>query len=152
MPAPEYSNGRAYIWITACVLFICIVAGGACLAAYVLLPEDKVASWLPEAGVILVCLPWAFWFLTFIYRIVSRAFGFRVWCGGGGGGGRAVNERNYSTKGDIEGAGGQANGKGDAQFGEAGAAAAAVSRGGLQRTLSAASHESEMPLAKSMNS
>ncbi|XP_054791041.1 uncharacterized protein LOC129308999 [Prosopis cineraria] len=151
MPAPEFSNGRAYIWITACILFTCIVAGGACLVAYVLLPEDQVESWLPVAGVVLVCLPWAFWLLTFIYRIVSRAFGFRVRFGGGGGDGgrRAGNEKNYSGNDDIEGAGGLANGKGDVQFGEAGGAAA---RGGLQRTSSSVSNESEMPLAKSLNS
>ncbi|XP_028770980.1 uncharacterized protein LOC114739078 [Neltuma alba] len=152
MPAPDFGNGRAYIWITTCILFICIVAGGACLLAYVLLPEDQVASWLPVAGVILVCLPWAFWLLTFIYRIVSRAFGFRVRFGGGGGdgGGKVGNQRNYSGNEDIEGAGGHANGKGDVQFGETGAPAARG--GGLQRTSSVASNESEMPLAKSMNS
>ena len=127
---------------------MCIIAGGGCLLAYLLLPQEQVSSWLPVVGVILVCLPWTFWLLTFIYRIVSRAFGFRVSFGGNGGG-KGGNGKNYPVNADIEGAGSRANGKEDVQIGDGGAMAA---RGGLKRSLSVVSRESERALASSVNS
>jgi len=103
------------------------VAGGACLVAYMLLPESEAASsWIPEIGVALVCLPWLFWSLTFLYRIFSRIFGYRVSIGGGGSGGNWVPANS-----DVE-------------------VAPQAKGGDLKRESSVASHESEMALAKSM--
>lgn len=101
--------------------------------AYMVLPESEIASWIPTLGVTLVCLPWAFWFLTFLYRLFSRYCGCRVRVGnangGGGGNGGAANAPGNA---DVEGA-------------------AQSSKGGdLNRASSVASHESEMPLARSM--
>ncbi|QCD84856.1 uncharacterized protein LOC114179827 [Vigna unguiculata] len=79
MSVADPSAGRTFIWIITGVLFMSIVAGGACLVAYMLLPESETSSsWIPEIGVALVCLPWFFWLLTFVYRVLSRAFGCRV--------------------------------------------------------------------------
>ncbi|KAL2342897.1 hypothetical protein Fmac_004182 [Flemingia macrophylla] len=98
MPVSDPSSGRTFIWIISGLLFMSIVAGGACLVAYLLLPESKTeSSWIPEIGVTLVCLPWMFWLLTFLYRIFSRICGCRVIIGGGGSGGNWV-----VTKSDVE--------------------------------------------------
>ncbi|XP_057550349.1 uncharacterized protein LOC130828398 [Amaranthus tricolor] len=45
-------------------------------------PSPNTASWYLIIGVSLVCFPWFFWFLTILYRIVSRACGFRMICCG----------------------------------------------------------------------
>ncbi|KAK7318422.1 hypothetical protein RJT34_03122 [Clitoria ternatea] len=122
MPVSDPSSGRTFIWIITTLLFISIIAGGACLVAFLVLPESETeSSWIPEVGVTLVCLPWAFWFLTFVYRILSRCFGYRIGFIGGG------------ATGDVEIAS-QAKGGGD-----------------LNRASSVASHESEMALTNSMN-
>ncbi|KAG5067189.1 hypothetical protein JHK86_010920 [Glycine max] len=87
--APDPSYGRSFIWITACFLFICVLAGGGCLVEYMVFPESEVPPWMPLLGFTLICLPWAFWLLTFLYRVLSRCcgcrFGFGGGCGGDGG-------------------------------------------------------------------
>lgn len=141
MPVSDPGSSRAFIWLITCLLFISLIAGGACLVAYMVLPETETTSWIPVAGVTLVCLPWAFWFLTFLYRIFSRCCGFRVENGndGGGGGSRGGGGGNWGAPNtprnnvDVE--------------------VASQAKGGeLNRESSVASHESEMPLAKSMAS
>ncbi|KAE8651991.1 hypothetical protein Csa_016945 [Cucumis sativus] len=72
------SAGRAFIWIVTCFLFFSILSGGGCLLMYMILPETETTAWLPITGLSLVCLPWFFWLLTFFYRVLSRACGFRV--------------------------------------------------------------------------
>ncbi|CAI8619163.1 unnamed protein product [Vicia faba] len=137
MPVPDPSSGRKFIWLVACFLFISLIAGGVCLVAYMYLPESETSSWVPVVGVGLVCLPWAFWFFTCLYRIFSRCLGCRVgMMMSGGGGGGANQPRNadveiaaQSTKGGSSGGGGE-----------------------LNRVSSVASHESEIALAKSMSS
>lgn len=109
------------IWMVACVLFISVVVGGGCLAWYVLHPESETAPWVPVVGVTLVCLPWLFWILTFLYRLVSRAFGFRmVLPNSNSGGGGANNNNNNNNNNGVQ--------------------------DGLSRSTSCASHESQMPL------
>lgn len=127
MPVSDPSSGRTFIWIIAGLLFISVAAGGACLVAYLLLPESETStSWIPEIGVGLVSLPWLFWLLTFLYRIFSRIFGCRVSVGGG----------NWvpTANADVE------------------VAVASHAKGDnlLNRASSVASHESEMTFAKSM--
>ena len=78
MSLVDPSAGRAFVWIVFFSLFFCILSGGACLLVYIILPETETTAWLPVAGLSLVCLPWFFWILTFIYRVISRACGFRV--------------------------------------------------------------------------
>ncbi|KAK7369520.1 hypothetical protein VNO80_11559 [Phaseolus coccineus] len=129
MPVSDPSSGRTFVWIITGLLFISVVAGGACLVAYMLLPESETSSsWIPEIGVALVCLPWLFWLLTFLYRVFSRIFGCRVSIGGGGSGGNWV-----SANADVE-------------------VASQAKGGNLNRESSVASHESELALAKSMAS
>nr|XP_004508631.1 uncharacterized protein LOC101500383 [Cicer arietinum] len=138
MPESDSSSGRAFIWLVTFFLFLSLLLGGVCLVAYMIIPESETASWLPIVGVSLVCLPWAFWFFTCLYRIFSRCFGFRVRMGmsngGGGGGGGNWGATNPPKNADVE--------------------VATSSRGGgeLNRASSVASHESEMALAKSMGS
>ncbi|XP_028766031.1 uncharacterized protein LOC114723949 [Neltuma alba] len=128
MPASNPSSGPNSIYIIACILLTCQLAGGACLASYLLLPESENSSSLAIAGVALVCLPWVFWTFTFLYRILSRTFGFRLGTGGAGcGGGNFPNVPKNANSG---------SGEGTDQGGP----------NGLKRALSVASHESEMPL------
>lgn len=91
------SAGRAFIWIVTCFLFFSILMGGACLVIYMILPETETTTWLPIVGLSLVCLPWFFWLLTFFYRIVSRACGFRVSLGIGADAGGAVPANNNAN-------------------------------------------------------
>ncbi|CAJ2676820.1 hypothetical protein L195_g002170 [Trifolium pratense] len=137
MPVSDPSSGRVFIWIITCLLFISLIAGGVCLAAYLILPESETSSWIPIAGVALVCLPWTFWFFTCLYRIFSRCCGCRVRLGvnGGGGGGGNWGGANAPKNADVEVANQSTKGGNE-----------------LNRMSSVASHESEMALAKSMGS
>ncbi|KAK2656289.1 hypothetical protein Ddye_009341 [Dipteronia dyeriana] len=96
----ESRGGYKLIWLISCFLFVSIAAGGGFLTMYMILPESPSTSWLPLAGVTLVCLPWLFWFLTFFYRVVSRACGFRMVIPGGGGGGGGKGDTNVGGGGD----------------------------------------------------
>ncbi|XVE86490.1 hypothetical protein DITRI_Ditri18aG0038000 [Diplodiscus trichospermus] len=90
MPEPDPKAGRTYVWTISCILFICISAGGGCLFAYLILPESQSFILLVVLGFILVCLPWMFWTITVVYRITSRAFGFRMVIGSLYGNGSAI--------------------------------------------------------------
>lgn len=130
MPVSDPSSGRTFIWIISGLMFMSIMAGGACLVAYLLLPESEASSsWIPEIGVALVCLPWLFWLFTFLYRILSRFLGCRVSIGGGANGG---NWAPANANADVE-------------------VASHAKGGDLNRPSSVASNESEMALAKPMS-
>lgn len=172
MPVNDPSAGRAFVWLVASLLFVCVAAGGGCLVMYVVLPDSDTSSWLPLAGVTLVCLPWLFWFLTFLYRIISRVCGFR----GGNTGAANSGNNNVNVEADDDddentcGGGGHhphhqpplgssGNARDQVQFG-----AAAVTmmdqdahhdhrkHSRSSSNSSNVSHESEMPLALSMAS
>ncbi|OVA18410.1 hypothetical protein BVC80_1833g74 [Macleaya cordata] len=64
--------GDVRIYLISCMLFFCIVAGGAFLALYIHLPESETAAWYPAAGMILVGIPWIFWLLTLIYTCLKK--------------------------------------------------------------------------------
>lgn len=102
---PETRPGSAFIWLISSVLFLSIAAGGGCLVVYMLQPNSPYSTWLPFAGVAFVCLPWLFWVLTCFYRLISRAFGFRVGVAPGGGGGGAYKGA-FAAGGAGAGAGG----------------------------------------------
>ncbi|CAN6374585.1 unnamed protein product [Urochloa humidicola] len=59
------------LWMVTVVLLLSVLAGGACLAGYILLPPHEVPAWVPAVGLTLVALPWAFWILTCAYRCVA---------------------------------------------------------------------------------
>ncbi|WVZ19826.1 hypothetical protein V8G54_007148 [Vigna mungo] len=127
---PDRSYGRTLVWIIAFILFMCVLVGGGCLAEYMVLPESKVPSSILVLGFFLLSLPWVFWLLTFLYQIFSRCCGCRIGfdveregleVGGGGGATATVDDPNVKPNAN-----------------------------GIDRTLSVASHESQMPLAKSM--
>ncbi|GMH10400.1 hypothetical protein Nepgr_012241 [Nepenthes gracilis] len=82
MSCADQKAGSCYIRLISCFLFICIVTGGIFLTVYITQPESESTSWFFIAGVALACLPWLFWFLIYLYRILSRAFGFRMVCWG----------------------------------------------------------------------
>lgn len=179
MPVADPSSGRLFVWLTSCFLFISITAGGSCLLMYILLPQDPSRTWLPIAGVTLVCLPWLFWFITCFYRVISRACGFRVAIGfgnandggGGGNGGRArasVSGNAASNELDNPESPMQVDGDGrHVQFGGAFVLEEENDDGSHGRTIankrnlsasnsgtnmSVMSHESELPLTSSMAS
>ncbi|KAE8694430.1 Glucose-inhibited division family A protein isoform 1 [Hibiscus syriacus] len=78
---PESDIGRTYIWTISCILFICVAIGAGCLLVYMTSPRSPSSDFLPILGFILVCMPWLFWIITIVYRITSRAFGFRMVAG-----------------------------------------------------------------------
>ncbi|KAL4352051.1 hypothetical protein GQ457_06G034620 [Hibiscus cannabinus] len=78
MTEPDRDASRLYVWTIACILFVFLVAGGGCLLAYITVPEYQSSNLLPVLGLIFVCMPWIFWILTVLYRLLSRAFGFRM--------------------------------------------------------------------------
>ncbi|KAG2716167.1 hypothetical protein I3843_03G113400 [Carya illinoinensis] len=138
MSATDSGTGSAFIWLVCSALFISIVAGGGCLIVYMILPKSQSTSWLPIAGVTLVCLPWLFWFLNFLYRAISSSCGFRVsshFGAGTGGGGCNISDGGQKI-----------------------VAAQASSTGKVGKQISSSStsfpsnnlHESEMPLALSL--
>lgn len=171
MPVADPISGRLFIWIITFFLFLSIAIGGAFLIVYILLPPTESVSWLPIAGVVLVCLPWMFWLITCLYRVFSRALGFRVVLGAGGGGGGSGNGGNAGRAQSHEPANVESSleqvEEGDGrrvQFGDA--VVIGESNGGEQKNanlrvlttsisgsdLSTASRESEMPLNTAMTS
>lgn len=146
MSLVDPSVGRVLIWIVTFILFFSVLSGGGCLLMYITLPETENTAWLPVAGLSLVCLPWFFWFLTFLYRIISRACGFRVSLG------LVVNEdaaatnnenadNNTHNESPQSDAGCQANKEDDNQR-----------QSNSSSNGSGASRESEKPLAITMGS
>ncbi|GAB2211667.1 hypothetical protein Droror1_Dr00024993 [Drosera rotundifolia] len=164
MPLVEQRAGSCYVWAISSFLFSSLLAGGAFLAVYITQPETSTASWYPFVGVTLVCLPWFFWFITFFYRILSRALGFRMICWGamygnvgggsvveggaggnaGGGGGQQVEEAQPVAVVDVGEAGDQSDGGKHVRFGQA--TMAVVDGNESSMRSSNYSRESEIPL------
>ncbi|EAZ18635.1 hypothetical protein OsJ_34157 [Oryza sativa Japonica Group] len=69
----ERPGGSACVWMVTTLLLLSVLAGGGCLAGYVVLPPHEAPHWLPAVGLALVALPWAFWVATCSYRCVRRA-------------------------------------------------------------------------------
>ncbi|GMY23573.1 putative uncharacterized [Fagus crenata] len=59
----------ARIYIISFLFFACIIGGGVFLSLYILFPQPK--SWYPTAGLILVAIPWVFWFFAYIYSCLK---------------------------------------------------------------------------------
>ncbi|KAG4119150.1 hypothetical protein ERO13_D11G061300v2 [Gossypium hirsutum] len=78
MSEPDQVASCTYIWAISCILFICVLAGGGCLLCYIFVPEFQSSKLLPVLGFIFISTPWVFWILTAVYRLMSRAFGFRM--------------------------------------------------------------------------
>ncbi|XP_010269116.1 PREDICTED: uncharacterized protein LOC104605878 [Nelumbo nucifera] len=98
MSVPDPRIGNICIWLISCFFLATITAGGVFLLLYIFFPETESTAWFPVAGMVLVSVPWLFWFLTLVYRCISRdsirgvaAVGpaaARCSTGGGGGGWR----------------------------------------------------------------
>lgn len=163
--------GGSFICLISCFLFLSVVAGGGCLLMYMILPEPQTRGrhWLPIIGVALVCLPWVFWFLTFVYRLISRRSGSRFGIGNAGGAGGAKNINTAAAAAANVRAGTDAATPADkSSGGETGAMVAgeielgsfkdgkrrvsSLSRTSSSINVSNHSNESEMPLATSMAS
>ncbi|KAG8089538.1 hypothetical protein GUJ93_ZPchr0011g27794 [Zizania palustris] len=56
------------VWLVTALLLLSVLAGGGCLAGYVVLPPSEAPHWLAAVGLALVALPWAFWLATCAYR------------------------------------------------------------------------------------
>jgi len=65
------AGGSLCLWMVTVLLLLSLLAGGGCLAGYILLPPHEAPAWLPAVGLALVALPWAFWILTCAYRCVA---------------------------------------------------------------------------------
>ncbi|XP_022751986.1 uncharacterized protein LOC111300623 [Durio zibethinus] len=177
MPEPDPEAGRTFIWTLSCILFICIAAGGGCLLAYLTVPESQSSLLLPVLGFTLVSLPWIFWIITVVYRITSRAFGFRMVIGSLYGNGSVAAKGVDGGDGDTAASDNDINGaeildfnakspstsleddRRDAEFGETKNGDIGqernIKRAGSSSSSSSnsvTSHESEMPLAVSMAS
>ncbi|KAL4332431.1 hypothetical protein GQ457_07G007020 [Hibiscus cannabinus] len=168
MPQPESSIGRTFIWTISCILFISVTIGAGCLLVYITSPESQSSNLLPILGFILVCMPWIFWIATIIYRITSRAFGFRMVAGNlygnssstsksvddgsVGGGGITVGDKDIDGAEIIDGsAKSQPN---SPKNGEAKNGGQCIKKGSRPSSTSSndvsiTSHESEMPLSSS---
>ncbi|KMT14064.1 hypothetical protein BVRB_4g078910 [Beta vulgaris subsp. vulgaris] len=123
MAVPENSKlGICYIWLISFILFVFTVSGAIFLLMYMIQPTSPTTSLYPVIGVSLISFPWFFWLLTILYRIVSRACGFRMSCfgsygadhpddrvpsgapainNGGGGGGSPVHNASIATTNGI---------------------------------------------------
>lgn len=105
MPVNDPRAGRAFVWLVTSFLFISIAIGGGCLITYMVLSDSDAPSWLLLAGITLVCFPWLFWCLTFVYRVFSRVCGFRVGignvCVGGDGVDNARGNNNNNNNDDA---------------------------------------------------
>ncbi|KAL6124680.1 hypothetical protein ACLB2K_077192 [Fragaria x ananassa] len=64
----EERKGDVRVSIISALFFTCIVAGAVFLFLYMLLPGEKAKLWYPIVGLILVAVPWLFWFVTCAYR------------------------------------------------------------------------------------
>ncbi|XP_062197354.1 uncharacterized protein LOC133900260 [Phragmites australis] len=64
-------GGSACLWLVTALLLLCLLAGGACLAAYIVLSPREAPAWIPTVGLVLVALPWAFWIATCAYRCIA---------------------------------------------------------------------------------
>lgn len=107
MPAAENPKvGGCYIWVISLLLFVCTISGAIFLVLYMTENESTPSTfWYPIVGVSLVCLPWFFWLLTFLYRIISRSFGFRFICFNPFGSGYPDDEIAPSANGGGSGGG-----------------------------------------------
>ncbi|KAL5982739.1 hypothetical protein ACLOJK_016815 [Asimina triloba] len=72
-PTPERTTDLR-IWIVSSLFFVFIIAGGTFLGLYIAHPETEENSWYPVAGMVLVAIPWFFWFMTFCYRCCLKAY------------------------------------------------------------------------------
>lgn len=61
-------GGSGCLWFVTILLLISLLAGGACLVSYLILPPSQAPVWLPIVGLVLVALPWGFWIATCLYR------------------------------------------------------------------------------------
>ncbi|GAV88343.1 hypothetical protein CFOL_v3_31766 [Cephalotus follicularis] len=64
----EERKTDARIYIVTCLFFACIIAGGVLLGLYLIMPSTQSSNRYPIAGMILVGIPWAFWFFAYLYR------------------------------------------------------------------------------------
>ncbi|KAL9247530.1 hypothetical protein vseg_020954 [Gypsophila vaccaria] len=104
--------GSYFVWVVVIFLFACIFLGGTFLLLYTIEPISESTSWYPVVGIFLVCLPWFFWLLLVLYRIISRRLGFRMVCFGtgafpeesahmGGGGGGDIPKADESLESGV---------------------------------------------------
>lgn len=74
MPPPEGKAGDLCIWFVTCFFFLLILSGGIFLVLYITQPATNETGWLPVAGMALIAIPWIFWILTCLYRIVIPCY------------------------------------------------------------------------------
>lgn len=70
----EERKGDARIYIISGFLFLSVVSGGILLGLYMFLPEKYSSNYYAVAGLILVGVPWIFWFLAYVYKCCSPSY------------------------------------------------------------------------------
>lgn len=68
----DQRKGDVRAYIVSGIFFSCIVSGGIFLGLYMFLPQTQSSAWYPILGMILVSIPWTFWFFTFLYWCFKR--------------------------------------------------------------------------------
>lgn len=166
MPVADPRAGRLFVWLISCFILLSLVIGGAFLVVYMTQPDPATFTWLLYSGMALVCFPWSFWFMLYLYRCISRSLGLRIVCGGGGGG-----RDGAGSIGRVGARAGGSAGNGDGRhvkFGEAvvvnggsgndnnndlgNIGSRSSSSSSSNNDISFKSHESEIPLASAMAS
>lgn len=62
--------GDPRIYVVTALFLVCIISGGFLLGLYIFLPPKNVRTWYPAAALILLGIPWIFWFFTYFYRCI----------------------------------------------------------------------------------
>ncbi|KAL4183822.1 hypothetical protein AMTRI_Chr11g157050 [Amborella trichopoda] len=65
----EHRSDNACLWLVSCLLLLVIMAGGVLLALDIAMPESESTQWFRPTGMVLVGIPWFFWFTTALYRV-----------------------------------------------------------------------------------
>lgn len=63
----EAREGDCRVQLIIGLFFICVVGGGVSLCHFIFLKETEASNWYYQAGITLEAIPWAFWFLTYLY-------------------------------------------------------------------------------------
>ncbi|KAL5704499.1 hypothetical protein ACHQM5_022920 [Ranunculus cassubicifolius] len=94
--APDLRTRNICLWLISCLLLGCIIVGCGLLIKYVFFNAPIQVA---EIGLTLIAIPWLFWFLTYLYRCISRSFCNPNPSGASAAGGGGMSRRLASISG-----------------------------------------------------